>query len=236
MAQSTRDYKKFKLSKQNRDLQTKHVQHLGKSIALYPDLFQHRPILVTSDMIVIDGQHRLAAAKLLGIPVWYEVADDMTIDAAIHLNQYQANWLIPDFAKAYAAQGIKDYQLFLEFMDVYKNIPPTVLAELIDGRQRGKSTSHFFRLGEFKVLDEFKARAEVEKLDGIIELSHAFSQFKVLRAMRKIMAHPEYNHERMLEKLGRYSINFNQYGTGTDLLRNIEELYNWNAKERVRLF
>lgn len=55
----TRDYSQFKISKRNRAVVGKQIV---KSI-IEKNLLPEKPILVTSDMHVLDGQHRLWAAE-----------------------------------------------------------------------------------------------------------------------------------------------------------------------------
>ena len=65
------DYKKFKLLEYNRDCDEKHIQNLKEELSKCNDLHL-KPLIVSPDLEIIDGQHRFRAAKELGIPVYYE--------------------------------------------------------------------------------------------------------------------------------------------------------------------
>lgn len=59
----------FKLCDKNRSINQGHVKKLVKSMKVHG--FLPDPIRVSDDYIVIDGQHRLEAARKVGIPVLY---------------------------------------------------------------------------------------------------------------------------------------------------------------------
>ena len=48
------------------------IKNLMQSIS-YRNLLAWRPIIVTKNFLVIDGLHRLEAAKRLGVEIYYEV-------------------------------------------------------------------------------------------------------------------------------------------------------------------
>ena len=73
--EETTDYKQFKKVKGNRGYAQRHLKNLVSSIA-QNNLLQYSPIIVNDKMEVIDGQHRLAAAQSLGLPIYYVVAGD----------------------------------------------------------------------------------------------------------------------------------------------------------------
>ena len=68
----TTDYGRFKLLEENRPLDTAHVNKLVHAIK-YQNLLDQKPIDVTADFEVIDGQHRLEAARTLNTPIYFRV-------------------------------------------------------------------------------------------------------------------------------------------------------------------
>ena len=71
---STIEHNQFKSIKGNRAVSPPHVRSIIESITEHNYLFEF-PISVTNDLEVIDGQHRLEAAKQLGKMIWYRKID-----------------------------------------------------------------------------------------------------------------------------------------------------------------
>lgn len=105
----TDDYSKFKGITSNREVYGRHVQAIVKSLRKR-NLLWMNPIKVNDDFEVIDGQHRLAAAEILGVPVFYIVCPGVTkADLAI-LNSNQRNWSLMDFITFYTIEGHGEYK------------------------------------------------------------------------------------------------------------------------------
>ena len=73
---STTDYNQFKYIKGNREVVESHVKTLSDQIAKKD--FQI-PIIVNEKMEVCEGQHRLEAYRLLGVPITYIVKEGLEI-------------------------------------------------------------------------------------------------------------------------------------------------------------
>lgn len=82
-------------------------------------MLELRPITVNSKMEVVDGQHRLEAAKQLGLAIFYLIQDknDQDIGDMVLLNTAQKQWGAEDFVKFYAYQGKKPYQDMLKISE-----------------------------------------------------------------------------------------------------------------------
>jgi len=64
---------RFRFSAENRPINERHLTRLVSAIK-EKNLLQDFPILVSYDMVIIDGQHRLLAAQKLGLPIFYRIA------------------------------------------------------------------------------------------------------------------------------------------------------------------
>src|SRR5208283_2271794 len=87
----TDDYDNFKLKEDNRSINPNHVKKLIESINQHNDLHLH-PIIVTPEMEVIDGQHRLMAARKLEIPIYYLVDENYDPLKIVLFNNSRFNW------------------------------------------------------------------------------------------------------------------------------------------------
>src|SRR5574342_66982 len=89
--EKTKNYEMFKIIKGNAPINLIHLNHLIEAIEK-KNLLDARPILVNRNMDVIDGQHRLEAAKRLGLPIYYIQSDGLSINDISTLNSNQRNW------------------------------------------------------------------------------------------------------------------------------------------------
>lgn len=117
--EKTSNYELFDVIGENRPIDMTHVKHLAKSISKQ-NLLDSNPILVNENLEVIDGQHRLKAAELLGVPIYYIINRSLTLDSMAMLNDIQKKWDYPTYISHYAARGFPDYIELKEFLKVHQ--------------------------------------------------------------------------------------------------------------------
>lgn len=114
----TKDYDLFVSDKTNRRTMLSHIANLASSIK-ERNLLIDQPILVTPKTngkhIVIDGQNRLEACKLVGCSVWFRISEKANIDDVKILNMNAKNWTSKDFLNFYMNKGDKNYVKFHDF-------------------------------------------------------------------------------------------------------------------------
>jgi hypothetical protein len=105
-------------SKQNREVKTKTVLSLKESMVKF-GFIPGRPVLITKEWVIVDGQHRFLAARDLGIEIEFEILEGDYLDKMIHLNSTQSNWTLEDYVNSYASQNIDCYRKLLKFKEKY---------------------------------------------------------------------------------------------------------------------
>ena len=115
----TKNYSMFSYSANNREVKASHVEKIKQSMQLY-GFVEGKPILCTKSGIIIDGQHRYEAAKILGIEIVYEYIYGDVDKQMVELNSTQNNWTLSDYINSYANQNIDCYRKLLKFQDKYK--------------------------------------------------------------------------------------------------------------------
>lgn len=109
----TDDLSIFKTIEGNRVPNLQHIKRLADSIKIYG--MKCNPILVNEKMQVIDGQHRLLAAKEIGSFVYYIILNGYTLSEVHTLNLNQKNWTKKDYMEGYANIGIESYIKLRDF-------------------------------------------------------------------------------------------------------------------------
>ncbi len=112
---TTNDLSQFKTLKGNRPINMLHSHRLADSISKYGMLMN--PILVNSQYEVIDGQHRLEAAKIAGGYIHYIIVPDYGLKQVHALNLNQKNWTAKEYMEGYADLGIKSYMELKDFKE-----------------------------------------------------------------------------------------------------------------------
>lgn len=145
----TTNYSLFKHHKSNRPIDPKNVDKLVSSLEKR-NLLEFRPILVNSSMEVIDGQHRLEAAKQLGLSVYYQINDEQSFEAEaadiLLLNTTQKLWTLTDYLNYHASIGNQNYIKAQQFCRA-KSLSPTNFLSLLGGSSKESSTT--FKMGKF---------------------------------------------------------------------------------------
>lgn len=104
----TSDYGIFKTIAGNRPLNKGNLLRLKASIE-YVNLLEQCPIIVDKDFGIIEGQHRLQAAKELGVDVFYVVTEKDPQAAMVLLNSVKKSWGFDDWVYHWAGKGVPSY-------------------------------------------------------------------------------------------------------------------------------
>lgn len=115
----TTNYDLFKFIPSNRPRNNGNVNRIKESMQKLGFL-DSRPVIVTQDFLIIDGQHRFWAAKELGIPVTYAIETIDPLTAMIELNRNQDIWRLNEYINHFANAGSKCYQELVNFDNTYK--------------------------------------------------------------------------------------------------------------------
>lgn len=151
---TTKNYDIFKFSKNNRQVTTAHVKTLKESIKKY-GYFNSKPITVTPDMVISDGQHRYLACKELGLPIVYEIDNISSDDSMVVLNTTSNIWRLNEFINHYASRGIECYIGLQEFMKQYHFLNVSCAISVYIGSADSGTTTNMIKSGKtFKALDK----------------------------------------------------------------------------------
>jgi hypothetical protein len=106
--QFTKNYDSFKTFESNREINKNHLRRLVASIE-HKNLLYLFPIVVNIKREIIDGQHRLAAAKELGVDVYFLIDGSVSKADIAMVNNNRKGWSGKDYLLYYAKEGHKPY-------------------------------------------------------------------------------------------------------------------------------
>jgi hypothetical protein len=229
----TGDLDQFKFPQINRSLDKDHVGRLAASIKK-TNLLSTNPIIVNKQMEVIDGQHRLAAAEVAGVGIYYIVTspEDM-LNTIITLNTHQKNWLLDDYAKAYLSQGFSKYQIYFDLRSRYG----LTGSELVSYSMVGHAPTRQFKAGTYNpnrlaITTEF-----LDNLNLIANYTDHVHTRPFRNALFILCKHPNFRWERFLDRCSIYT-KFGKFNQSLEVYkRMVEDIYNFGMKtRRVRLY
>ena len=231
--QKTTEYSRFKFIGGNRKINLTHLQHLIDSIAK-EDMLAYNPIVINGKDEIIDGQHRLLAAKNLKKPIYYQVLSGANL---VNVQLFNANlraWGMKDYLESYIALGKKEYKTLKEFSLTYELPLSVAMGVLVGGKFRSRDYLRKFKEGDFKVKNYKKAvrRGQAIKeykdyTEGAIWKSRDF-----ILALTKVWKY--IRHKTFLKSVIKYGGKIRRYENAYDYLRRFEEIYNYHKRKRLR--
>jgi len=230
----TSDYSIFTLSSENRSVEN--VSKLTASMTRYGFLRCHPLHVVLRDgkLVVLDGQHRLKAAKALGIPVYYVIEKDANISIP-EINCAQRAWSVKDFVHSFASQGLPDYIKLKEFAES-NGLPMFGAASLLIGSNFDSgNTGSKIRNGEYRVRDERYANSVAAVVRASAEYAPWARNGLYVSAISMCLRVREFSARQYIEKLGKHSLLLVLCPNRDAFLDVIESIYNRNSPKKIPL-
>lgn len=239
--QATKDYSQFKLKKGNRAVVQGVVKRLVKSIEK-KNLLEANPLIVNKKMEVIDGQHRLMAAKELNIPIYYVVLDMAELEEVHLLNANVRPWSAKNFLESYIMLGKKEYVEFKDFWTRYRFPFSQTLCLLATGTfKKGVNgvVHQQFKEGEFTIKDMDEAIKLADIAESVLAYAHenVRSSAKFYESLFKIYEKNPAYIDKMIEKLTGRNKKIYRVELQSDYLRQFEDILNYyNYGKPIRLY
>lgn len=231
----TTDYNQFKRIKGNRIVVPGHATRLMTSIS-ENNLLEDNPILVNAKLEVLDGQHRLDAAKKLGVEIYYKIGKAKNLTDVQRLNTYSRNWTMPDYLESYIEGGSSDYALLKAFMMKYQ-LPLGLSVAYLSGKEHMTPTlKKAYKEGTFEVVDEDFANEMAEKVIEIRKYceENSWKDREFLSSLSVMWTH--LTPEELVETVQLSGKKITRRATRIDYLRQFEDLYREAFKKTRRFY
>jgi len=231
------DYDMFSLIEANRVIRQSHVAKLMQSMKNKNLL---NPIIVNENHQIIDGQHRYTAWKNLGMPIKYIIGEGYGFSEVTTLNENQRNWSLFDFFNHYVQLEYKEYIKLKKYMDTY-DLPLTIAlifngSVSWKGRHRDNESSTPLKQGNMQLTKYDDALIVAEKYSEIRDLFEFSSSRGFASAFKIVVLRKDVEYKRFKESLEKYGHRINRNAKVTDYLKDFQKIYNYNRKNKVRLY
>lgn len=231
--QTTTNYRQFKEIKGNRTLNASHVKKLAQYLKI-ENFLPVNPIIVNENGEVIDGQHRLAAAKLIGAEVSFVVREGARLPEVILLNSVNKTWGLQDYLRSHIERGNATYQIIADFCKTY-NLSVALGLEIL-GDHIGSTTG--FKDGKF----EIKNLKLSEEIAMLIKACEPYTERGVnisrdfVRAIMFLKKNKLIDEDLLLKKLSSQHEKFPKVASIRDALRRLEDIYNYRQRKKLVRF
>jgi hypothetical protein len=234
----TKEYSKFSYFDTNRKV----TDNKKLEQAIVKAGYIKKPISVTKDFKIVDGQHRFAIAKKLGLTVPYVVDQYLTEADMIMLNTTANDWKPINYVENLAKNGNENYQILLKAHNDYK-ISLVVLAGIAE-HETGITPriSQLIKDGEIIIDDKDEFNEKVEFLNAInvelkalnrdlrkdpfkLAIANLYGKIDPKRLVKKIVAMNDFEFEQFRDSQGKRVVLFkivDLYNSGTGRFKKIK--------------
>jgi hypothetical protein len=230
------NYASFTPNDEQRPIIERHVSKLAEIMAKMGFL-PSKPIQCFkkgSKYVLIDGHHRLAAAKRLGISFYFVVEPESHADTMASVNANVKTWVTADFVRMHSLRGIPDFENLMRYSEV--GIPMQMAASMLHGHAASSgNVGELIKQGTFKIRQTtdinriYKLIVEFGKTNPVVK------HRPFIAALSKCMLTPDFDYDRFMRRFEESPMMI-QKASNEDLqLAQIEELYNFRSREKVPL-
>jgi|TARA_R110000803_G_scaffold76504_2_gene141152 hypothetical protein len=235
----TTDVEMFRPTTTNRNLDMSRVKEIAKSMSEEGLLLV--PITVNKKKQVIDGEHRLEAAKIAGKGIYYLMANNYGEKEMIQMNRNNKSWAMKNYIEHYAKGGNKHYQKLMDFRDMF---PKIALSNSIYFLQNGSKTMRSVKEGDFKVVSYNRGVRWGEFIMELANVSNINNSFRYdhtifIRTMVSVLKKYEgkgFEMNEFLDRAFKYPQLFSLCGDTETYSRMIEKIYNHNRRGDKKIF
>ncbi len=241
----TTDLGMFKKSPLNRNTDSPESQTriLNISKSMIEDGLLLSPIIVSSDFHVIDGSHRLEAAKLAGKGIYYIIdksvgsSSQSVFEATKRLNVNSKEWTKNDYLMGYSSKGIKSYKVLNTFSKQYPMFTLTERLMLLNNSGTRHSNKRVFANGEYEI-DDTQIEVGREWAEKLLKLKPYFPEHYTdsvfVRALLTIMEKSKYfSFEGFLRQVKKHPNLLKKQEDKKSYAKMIEHIYNFGRRVRL---
>lgn len=226
----TSDLSIFKSLDGNRDVIQSHLKRLSVSMSKNR-LFS--PIIVNEKYEVIDGQHRLMAAKINNTEIEYIIVKGYGLKEVQILNANSKNWSSDDYMNGYCDLNNINYIKYRDFKNKY-GFGHSECQALLSG-VTSTSLQPIFNSGEFKIKDLKLAIDNAEKIQMISEFYEGYKRRSFVLSLMYLFKNKDFIFTQFIQKLKIQPTALVDCTSSSSYLLLLEEIYNYKSRNKVNL-
>lgn len=244
----TNDLTRFKIMGGNRIPNLNHIRRISDSMKQNGVLMN--PIIVNELYEVVDGQHRLAAARENKKGIYYIIAKNYTLKEVHTLNLNQKNWTVKDYMQGYARIGVKPYIKLSEFYKINNDFTindciamcsnnsggrSANLAQKYRGDKKNVNLKQVFEEGTWKGKDFNLAQEYADKIRNIKKYYSGYNRSTFVGTIITLFSNKNFEYKNFINKLEKNPAALVDCANRAQYKLLIEEIYNYKSREKVNL-
>jgi hypothetical protein len=221
-----------------------HVKRLTDSIRKYG--MKCNPILVNERLQVIDGQHRLLAAKEVQSEVYFIIIPGSNLTDVHTLNLNQKNWSRKDFMEGYANMGVIPYIKLRDFVkknDDYSfndcvslcSNTSTVASTTSNSGNRKSSYKNTIEEGTWLGRDFVLGQEWANKIRMIKPYYVGYNRTIFVGTMITLLSNKNFDYSEFMHKLRIQPTALVDCANRDQYKTLVEDIYNFKRREKVNL-
>lgn len=242
---STKDLEMFKNILGNRVPNLQHVRRLEASIKEHG--MKCNPILVNENGEVIDGQHRLVAAKKCNSEIYFIILKGYGLSEVHTLNLNQKNWTKADFMNGYADIGVISYLNLKKFSEknsdytlsdciaFCSNITSSGSMTISSKMRKGNQNIQVFEEGTWLSRDMNLAQENADKLRLIKTYYNGYNRSIFVGTMLGLLLNSKFDFNEFMHKLRLQPTALVDCSNREQYKTLIEDIYNYRSRNKVNL-
>lgn len=233
----TKTYSAFVHHENQQPMSALHVKRLAESmrdIGFLPS----KPVQVyrrkDGKYVVIDGHHRLAAAKTLGIDVLFVIEPPANAPLIGKENVLVRKWIPESFARLFASQGNEDYVTLLFYVD--RGIPLKQAASILFG-ESAHSGNVQARVcnGTFKAKELRYANQIIAIMDTVQDVAPNIKKRYYIEALSMLLFVPQFDSDLMIKKILAHPMAVQRCADRIQALEVLDDIYNFRNREKTNI-
>mgnify|MGYP003661985876 CR=1 FL=1 len=240
----TNDLDMFTEMKGNRIPNLSHIRKLTFSMTENGVLMN--PIIVNEYMQVVDGQHRLQAAKEIKKGIYFIIAKNYTLKEVHTLNLNQKNWNNKDYLHGYADMGVFPYIRLRNFFNLNNDFTLSdciLMCSNVTSIKYGyyekakwkKSKQKVFAEGTWEGKDFILAQEYADRLKEIKKYYDGYNKAVFVGTMLGMFTNKNFNYNVFLSKLKTQPTELVDCSNREQCKVLIEKIYNFRNRNKVNL-
>lgn len=222
----TNDLAQFKKLKGNRSINESQVDGIVNSITEIG--YQPVPILVNEKLEIIDGQHRVEAAKKLGLPIYFVIKPGAGAREVMQMNLRRGNWTVYDFIGFYRENGNHNYVRLCDYDLKFEDVGIIDIAMCLSDA-KSRNIQRPLREGRYQIIESDETLGCLEFVNDCIKplskIQGGVQQYvPVLVGLYKMDLIDE---GRMKTSIEQYSETMSSAYNANDALTELQNVYNY---------
>ena len=228
----------FNVIKGNRPPNPQHIKRLADS--MIKNGMMQSPIIVNENFDVIDGQHRLMAARAISSFIYYIIQPGYGLKEVQELNINQKNWSKKDFMEGFSTMGILPYQKLKSFCELNKDYTLPICLAFCNNttdstHNRQGENLEVFEDGTWKGRDFKLGQNWANQIRLIKPYYQNYNQSSFVGTMVSLFKNKDFDLNTFLHKLKLQPTALLNCRNRTQYKLLIEEIYNYKNRKKVNL-